>query len=54
MKIVKKISLITVVKDDDRNIRKTLESIIKQKNNLVEYIVIDGKSKDRTLKILNE
>ena len=54
MKIVKKISLITVVKDDDRNIRKTLESIIKQKNNLVEYIVIDGKSKDGTLKILNE
>ena len=54
MKIAKKISLITVVKDDDRNIRKTLESIIKQKNNLVEYIVIDGKSKDGTLKILNE
>ncbi len=54
MKIAKKISLITVVKDDDQNIKKTLESIIKQKSNLVEYIVIDGKSKDGTLKILNE
>ncbi len=44
------LSVITVVKNDQRNIQKTIKSIISQKKNNIEYIVIDGKSEDNTLK----
>ena len=44
------LSIITVVKNDEKNIQKTIKSVIDQKNIKYEYIVIDGKSKDNTLK----
>ena len=44
------LSIITVVKNDERNIEKTIKSIISQKNIKYEYIIIDGKSSDKTLK----
>ena len=44
------LSIITVVKNDEKNIQKTIKSIIHQKNLKYEYIIIDGKSKDNTLK----
>ncbi len=44
------LSVITVVKNDQKNIQKTIKSIISQKKNNIEYIVIDGKSEDNTLK----
>ena len=38
-----KFSIITVVKNDEINLEKTIKSIIKQRElNDVEYIVIDG------------
>ena len=44
------LSIITVVKNDEQNIQKTIKSIISQKNIKYEYIIIDGKSTDNTLK----
>ena len=50
-----KFSIITVVKNDEINLEKTIKSIIKQRElNDVEYIVIDGKSNDRTVEIINK
>ena len=45
----KLLSVITVVKNDAINIEKTIKSIISQKNQDVEYLLIDGKSSDGTL-----
>ncbi len=42
-------SIITVVKNDEINIKKTIESIINQTFKDFEYIIIDGKSSDTTL-----
>jgi glycosyltransferase involved in cell wall biosynthesis len=47
------LSIITVVKNDERNIKKTIKSIINQKNIKLEYIVIDGNSSDKTLSVIN-
>tara|TARA_Y100000992_G_scaffold286947_1_gene239298 strand:- start:45 stop:803 length:759 start_codon:yes stop_codon:yes gene_type:complete len=44
------LSIITVVKNDEQNIQKTIKSIISQKKINYEYIIIDGKSTDNTLK----
>ena len=44
----KLLSIVTVVKNDVHNIEKTIRSIISQKNNLLEYVVIDGLSTDGT------
>ena len=38
------LTIITVVKNDEKNIKKTIESIINQKNIKFEYIVVDGGS----------
>ena len=46
------LSVITVVKNDEENIQKTIKSVINQKNINYEYIIIDGDSKDDTLKKL--
>lgn len=47
--MTKIISIITVVYNNVENIEKTIRSVIKQKNNDVEYIIIDGGSSDGTL-----
>jgi glycosyltransferase involved in cell wall biosynthesis len=46
-----KISIITVVKNDEKFIEKTIKSIINQ-NLSIEYIVVDGCSTDSTLEII--
>jgi len=48
-----KFSIITVVKNDEKHISRTIKSIIKQNYNNIQYIVIDGNSKDSTLKVIN-
>ena len=50
-----KFSIITVVKNDEKNLEKTIMSILNQKNfDEIEYIIIDGKSDDNTLKIIEK
>tara|TARA_B100000902_G_scaffold394946_1_gene452394 strand:- start:36246 stop:37001 length:756 start_codon:yes stop_codon:yes gene_type:complete len=50
----KLLSLITVVKNDVLNIEKTIKSVLRQKGKDVEFIVIDGKSSDGTIKIIKK
>ena len=45
-------SIITVVKNDDKNIKKTITSVSKQTYKNFEYIIIDGNSRDKTLNVI--
>lgn len=49
-----KISVITVCYNAEKEIEKTLSSVIKQNYNDFEYIVVDGNSTDRTMDIIND
>lgn len=46
------VSVVTVVKNDRPKIQDTIESVLKKKDNRVEYIVVDGGSTDGTLEII--
>lgn len=46
------ISVITVVKNGEEHIGRTIESVIAQTYKEIEYIIIDGKSTDATLNII--
>ncbi|OKS89489.1 glycosyltransferase family 2 protein [Mucilaginibacter polytrichastri] len=48
-----KLSIITIVYNNVRDIERTLQSIIRQTYSNIEYLVIDGASNDGTLEILN-
>ena len=46
-------SIITVVKNDQQNISKTIKSVLSQKKDVdLEYIIIDGDSSDSTKKFI--
>ena len=47
-------SIITVVKNDEKNIQKTIVSVLNQKFKNFEYIIIDGNSNDSTVSIINQ
>ena len=49
-----KISVITVCLDSEMTIENTIKSVVNQDYNDIEFIIIDGKSKDRTLNILEK
>tara|TARA_B100000767_G_C19759777_1_gene534637 strand:+ start:1231 stop:1992 length:762 start_codon:yes stop_codon:yes gene_type:complete len=48
------ITILTVVKNDEENIEKTIKSIINQNDSLVEFIIVDGGSSDNTKNIIKK
>jgi glycosyltransferase involved in cell wall biosynthesis len=48
------LSIITIVKNDVNGLKKTIDSISKQKVKNFEYIVIDGASLDGTVELINK
>ncbi len=49
-----KVSVITVCYNCEKTIEKTIKSVLEQKYNDIEYIVIDGGSQDDTLEIIKK
>ena len=49
-----KITVITVVLNDEVHIQKTIESVLNQTWSDLEYIIIDGGSTDHTLSIIEK
>lgn len=47
-----KISIITVTFNSGKTIRSTIESVLQQTYKDIEYIIVDGKSKDDTMEIV--
>lgn len=50
---MKKISIITATYNSEKYIERALKSVVEQTYPLIEYIVIDGCSKDKTVDIVN-
>lgn len=49
-----KVSIITPCLNSEKTIRDTIESILGQSYQIVEYIIVDGGSTDRTIEIIEE
>lgn len=47
------VSIITVCKNAETTIEKTIQSVICQTYDNIEFIIIDGKSSDKTIEIIN-
>ena len=48
-----KLSVVTVCRNSQHTIARAIESVLCQRNADVEYIVVDGKSTDRTLSVID-
>lgn len=49
-----KISVITITFNSERTLEETIKSVISQGYDNLEYLIIDGGSKDKTLDIVNK
>lgn len=49
-----KISIITVVYNNEKTIEDCIKSVLRQTYKNIEYVIIDGKSKDNTVNLINE
>ena len=49
-----KVSIITVCLNSEKYVERTIQSVLSQSYKHIEYIVLDGKSTDGTLEILNK
>ncbi|MCF6187441.1 MAG: glycosyltransferase [Desulfobulbaceae bacterium] len=48
------VSIVTIVRNGEEYIGKTIESVLQQSYDPIEYIIIDGRSEDNTVSILRE
>jgi glycosyltransferase involved in cell wall biosynthesis len=48
------ISVITVVLNGEKHLEQTIQSVLTQSYNNIEYIIIDGQSTDKTLEIIKK
>ncbi len=48
------ITIITVVKNAEQTIERSIQSVLTQKYDNIEYIILDGGSTDKTLKIIKK
>ena len=48
------VSLVTVCYNSEKTISKTIESVLSQTHDNIEYIIVDGQSTDNTLSIVEE
>lgn len=48
------ITIITVVLNDEKNIEETILSVLNQKYKNIQYVIIDGESKDQTKNIIEK
>lgn len=49
-----KVSIVTVTYNSEQYLKRCIESVKNQKYSNIEYIIIDGHSKDRTLEIIDK
>ncbi len=49
-----KVSIITIVYNGENTLEKTIKSVINQHYDNIEYIIIDGASKDQTINIIHK
>ena len=54
MKLNPKISIVTVCLNSEKTIERTIQSVLSQSYNNIEYIIIDGGSTYGTLDIVNK
>lgn len=48
------VSIITIVRNGERTIEKTIQSVLGQSYKNIEYIIVDGESRDSTLNIVKK
>ena len=48
------VSIITIVKNGEKHLQRTIQSVVNQTYSNIEYIVIDGESTDNTLQIIKD
>jgi len=51
---MKKVSVITVCYNSEKTISRTIESVLNQSYQEIEYIIVDGKSSDKTMSIVEQ
>ena len=49
-----KISIITITYNSEKTLEETIQSVITQEYDNLEYLIIDGGSKDKTLEIVDK